>query len=139
MELQPALSGELIIVRPLTADDFDALYQAASDPLIWELHPEPLRYTRPVFQKYFDGGIESKGAFAVIDRKTGEIIGSSRYHDYDPVEKTVEIGYTFLARKYWGGEYNLELKKLMLDHAYKWVDKVFFYVGEKNFRSQCAL
>jgi RimJ/RimL family protein N-acetyltransferase len=139
MELQPTLSGKLILTRPLTTDDFEALYRAASDPLIWELHPEPTRYLRPVFKKYFDSGIDSKGAFAVIDRMTGEIIGSSRYHDYDPIENTVEIGYTFLARAYWGGEYNSELKKLMLDHAFKWVDKVFFYVGEKNFRSQRAL
>jgi len=138
MQLQPTLSGELIIIRPLRSDDFEPLYQAASDPLIWELHPEPLRYTRSVFQKYFDGGIASKGAFAVIDLKTGDTIGSSRYTDYNPIEKTVEIGYTFLARKYWGGKYNRELKRLMLEHAYKWVDAVRFFVGDKNFRSQAA-
>ncbi len=139
MDLQPTLTGDLLLLRPLRHEDFEALYLAASDPLIWELHPQQDRYTRPVFQKYFDSGIELKGAFAIIDRKTGEIIGSSRYHDYDPVGKSVEIGYTFLTRAYWGGEYNRELKGLMLEHAYKWVDVARFFIGGNNFRSQRAV
>ena len=105
MDLQPTLTGDLILLRPLRRFDFEPLYRAASDPFIWELHPQQDRYTLPVFQTYFDWAIESKGAFAIIDRKTGEIIGSSRYHDYDPLEKSVVVGYTFLSRAYWGGEY----------------------------------
>jgi RimJ/RimL family protein N-acetyltransferase len=138
-ELQPRLSGDLIELRPLKAEDFDALFQAASDPLIWEQHPEPDRYTREVFQRFFDGAIESKGAFAVIDRRSGRIIGSSRYCALNPAEREVEIGWTFLERAYWGGAYNAELKSLMLDHAFRFVDRVVFVVGEDNQRSQQAL
>src|SRR5262249_40068839 len=92
-----------------------------------------------VFQKYFDGALESKGAFAILDRKSGRIIGSSRYCNFDPAKSEVEVGWTFLERKFWGGSYNRELKQLMLDHVFRFVDRVLFVVGDKNFRSQKAL
>jgi RimJ/RimL family protein N-acetyltransferase len=138
-ELQPTLRGKLIELRPLRPDDWDALYEAASDPLIWEQHPEPKRYKSDVFRKYFDGAIESRGAFAIIDRSTGRIIGSSRYCDLRPAESQVEIGWTFLERKYWGGDYNGELKRLMMEHAFKFVERVVFVVGANNQRSRRAL
>lgn len=129
----------MIEIRPLTQEDFDALFAAASDPHIWEQHPEHDRYKREVFQKFFDGAIASKGAFAVIDRASGRIIGSSRYCNLHPVERQVEIGWTFLQRAFWGGSYNGELKSLMLRHAFRFVDRVVFVVGENNLRSQKAL
>ncbi len=138
-DLQPTLKGNLIELRPLTRDDFDALFAAANDPLIWEQHPENDRYQRDVFQGFFDGAIDSKGAFAIIERKSGKIIGSSRYCDLNPAEREVEIGWTFLERAFWGGVYNRELKSLMLDHAFRFVDRVLFVVGEENVRSQKAL
>jgi N-acetyltransferase len=138
-DLQPTLKGNLIELRPLSREDFDALFAAAGDPLIWEQHPENDRYKREVFQKFFDGAMESKGAFAIIDRTSGRIIGSSRYCNLNPAESEVEIGWTFLERAFWGGSYNRELKSLMLDHAFRFVERVVFVVGEKNFRSQQAL
>jgi len=139
IDLQPSLRGRLIELRPLRPQDFEALFQAANDPLIWEQHPEPNRYRREVFQRFFDGAIQSKGALAVIDRKTGRIIGSSRYHEYNPEKREIEIGWTFLEREFWGGAYNRELKSLMLDHVLQFVDRVLFRVGENNLRSQKAL
>jgi len=94
-------------------------------------------YQREVFQKFFDGALESKGAFAIIERKSGRIIGSSRYCNL--INREVEVGWTFLEREFWGGTYNRELKQLMLDHAFRFVDRVLFVVGEQNFRSQKAL
>ena len=138
-DLQPTLRGNLIELRPLKYEDFDALFRAASDPLIWEQHPEPDRYKREIFQKYFDSGIASKGAFVVIERKSGRIIGSSRYHDLKREQSEVEIGFTFLEREFWGGAYNGELKSLMLEHAFRFVKRVVFVVGESNLRSQKAL
>ena len=138
-DLQPILKGKLIELRPLRPQDFDALFSAASDPKVWEQHPESDRYHRDVFQKYFDGALESKGAFAIIERKSGRIIGSSRYCNLDLRNREVEVGWTFLERQFWGGSYNRELKKLMLDHAFQFFDRVLFVVGEKNLRSQKAL
>jgi len=138
-DLQPTLKGDLIELRPLRPQDFDALFAAASDPQIWEQHPESDRYQREVFQRFFDGALESKGAFAIIERKSGRIIGSSRYCNLDLTNREVEVGWTFLEREFWGGTYNRELKQLMLDHAFRFVDRVVFVVGEENFRSQKAL
>jgi N-acetyltransferase len=138
-ELQPKLVGRLLELRPLKPDDYEALFAAASDPLIWEQHPENDRYTRKVFQRYFDTAIESGGAFAIIERSSGRIVGSSRYYNVDHEQREVEIGWTFLERAMWGGEYNRELKRLMLDHAFQFVDRVLFIVGEDNWRSRKAV
>ncbi len=129
----------MIEIRLLTRDDFDALFAAASDPLIWEQHPNRDRYKREVFQKYFDGAIASGGAFAVVDRASGRIIGSSRFCNLKPLEGEVEVGWTFLERAFWGGAYNRELKSLMLAHAFRFVARIVFMVGENNLRSQRAL
>ncbi len=138
-DLQPTLRGTLVELRPLAPDDFDALFKAAGDPLIWEQHPETDRYTLTVFRRYFDGAIASGGAFAILDRASWRIIGSSRYCNLKTAEREVEIGWTFLERAYWGGSYNREVKALMLEHAFRFVDRVVFVVGESNIRSQRAL
>jgi RimJ/RimL family protein N-acetyltransferase len=138
-ELQPHLKGELIELRPLAPQDWDNLFAVASDALIWEQHPEGDRYKEEVFKIFFGEALESGGAFVVIDHKTQQIIGSTRFYGYDPAKSEIEIGWTFLARKYWGGRYNREMKSLMLVHAFKFVENVVFYVGEKNLRSQKAM
>ncbi len=136
---RPRLTGAHLFLRPLVETDLDALYRAASDPLIWEQHPERLRHTRERFEVYFRTGMESGGALAIIDRRSGEMIGSSRFRDYRQYESSVEIGYTFLARRFWGTGCNGELKRLMLAHAFRFVDTVFFVVGPENHRSRAAL
>jgi RimJ/RimL family protein N-acetyltransferase len=138
-DLQPHLKGKLIELRPLTPKDWDALFAVASDPLIWEQHPESDRYKEDVFKVFFREALESGGAFVVVDKNTQRIIGSTRFYGYDPEKSEIEIGWTFLARKYWGGRYNREMKKLLLAHAFKFVESVVFYVGEKNIRSQRAM
>jgi RimJ/RimL family protein N-acetyltransferase len=139
LDLQPTLTGELLELRPLRPGDWDVLYAAASDPLIWAQHPESDRYQPDVFRRYFDGGLASGGAFVVIDRQTGAIIGSTRYAGYDEAERVVEIGWTFLGRKYWGGAYNREMKRLLVNHALEHVSRVVFSVGVANIRSQKAM
>jgi len=138
-ELQPILKSEILELRPLQAGDFDALYAVASDPLLWEQHPNSDRYKLDVFRKFFDEALESGGALIVLDRKDDRVIGSSRFHCYDLVRSEIEIGWTFLARSHWGGVYNGELKRMMLAHAFKFVDNVIFFVGSTNLRSQRAM
>ena len=138
-ELQPHLKGRLIELRPLAPGHWDELFDVASDSLIWEQHPERDRYKEDVFRVFFKDALESGGAFVIIDRKTQRIIGSIRFYGYDPEKSEIEIGWTFLARKYWGGRYNAEMKRLLLNHAFTFVQNVVFYVGEKNIRSQKAM
>src|SRR5436189_436974 len=113
-DLQPHLKGELTELRPLAPDDWADLFAVASDPLIWEQHPESDRHEEEVFRDFFKDALESGGAFVVIDRKNKRIIGSTRFHGYEPEKSEIEIGWTFLARKYWGGRHNWEMKQLML-------------------------
>src|SRR6201987_5985481 len=101
--LHPSLTGKLIELRPLRPEHWDELFAVASDPLIWEQHPARDRYQEDVFREFFRKGLESGGAFVAIDRNTGQVIGSSRYHDYNPELSQIEVGYTFLARSHWGG------------------------------------
>ena len=138
-DLQPFLRGELLELRPLRPEDFAGLYAVASDPLIWEQHPNRNRYQRDVFAVYFEGAIESGGALRVIDNSSGVLIGSSRYYDLDEAQRSVAIGYTFIAREYWGGQANRALKTLMLEHAFRFVDRVIFHVGAANLRSRKAM
>ena len=136
---QPTLAGQLLELRPLHPDDWGALFAVASDPLIWEQHPESDRYNEDVFRQFFADVLNSGGALVAIDRATGQIIGSSRYHGFDATESLVEIGWTFLGRRYWGGRYNGEMKRLMLEHAFKTVDQVLFIIGPENRRSRRAV
>jgi N-acetyltransferase len=138
-DLQPHLESELIELRPLLPGDWDELFAVASDSLIWEQHPEPDRYKEDVFIIFFKDALESGGAFVIVDRKTEHIIGSTRFYGYDPEKSEIEIGWTFLARRFWGGRYNAEMKRLLLIHAFKFVESVVFFVGEDNVRSQKAM
>ena len=140
MNRQPTLEGELLLLRPLRADDWDALYAVASDRLIWEVHPAHDRWQEPAFRAYFADALAQGGALVVIDRASGAMIGGSRMQGYDPAEGgSVEIGWTFLSRSHWGGSYNREMKRLMLAHALGFVERVKFRVGEDNLRSRRAM
>jgi RimJ/RimL family protein N-acetyltransferase len=138
-ELQPVLKSDILELRPLRADDFEQLYAVASDPLIWEQHPNSDRYKPHVFRKFFDEALQSGGALLALDRTNDQVIGSSRFHGYDLERSEIEIGWTFLARSHWGGVYNGEMKRLMLSHAFKFVGHVIFTVGSNNLRSQRAV
>ena len=138
-DLQPVLKGKLLELRPLRAEDFDDLFAVAADPLIWEQHPAKDRYQEEQFRVFFREALESGGALVAIDTKDGRVIGSSRFHGYDGDKSEVEIGWSFLARSHWGGRYNGEMKQLMLQHAFRFVDRVVFLVGLHNRRSQRAV
>ena len=137
-DLQPHLVGDLLELRPLRADDWDALFAAASDPKIWELHPVPQRYTESVFREYFHDALASRGALVALHRKTQKMIGSSRYV-WHGADGELEIGWTFLDRAHWGGAYNGEMKRLMLAHAFTFAERVVFRVGATNWRSRRAM
>lgn len=135
--LQPTLIGPKLKLQPMQLEDFEPLFKVAADPDVWEQHPDRLRYQEETFRKYFDTGIASGGALTIHFQD--QLIGSSRFYDHLPQKKEIKIGYTFLAKSFWGGSYNRELKNLMLTHAFEEVDLVYFEVGEFNLRSQKAL
>lgn len=133
------IEGEFLELRPLEIGHFDALYGVASDPLIWAQHPSPTRYQEPVFREWFEQALNAQSVLVVIDRDNNRVVGSSRYYDFIEEKREVAVGYTFLAREKWGGGANGELKRLMLKHAFQWVDTVWFHIGAQNIRSQRAM
>jgi N-acetyltransferase len=139
MILQPTLTGQTLFLRPTIAEDKEPLFAVASDREIWAMHPMHNRWQRPVFDVLFDEGLASGGALTVIDRSTGLVIGSSRYGCSNFPNDSIEIGWTYLARAYWGGQYNAEMKFLMISHALQHFKSVFFMVGEPNLRSRKAM
>jgi len=139
MNLQPLLEDEIIKARPLTADDFETLYAIASDPQIWANHPNKNRYQRTVFQTFFEGAMKSGGAYIIFDKRTGDAIGGTRFYDWDSVKKTVLIGYTFYARKYWGTGVNHRMKRLMMQYAFQFAERVIFHIGASNIPSQKSI
>ncbi len=145
MDRQPVLQGERFALRPLIADDWDALYAIASDPAVWEQHPIQDRWREDVFRTFFEDALAKGGALAIIDKAKDAIIGSSRFQalksaeDDEEEQSSVEIGWTFLSPRYWGKGANREVKRLMVSHALQSVERVDFRVGEANWRSRIAL
>lgn len=137
--IQPTLENEQLILYPLQESDFEEMYLVASDPKIWEQHPNKDRWKKEVFRNFFDGAMQSKGAFKIVDRTGGKIIGSTRYYDYNSEEDRILIGYTFYDTSCWGKGINPMVKKLMLDYIFQFVSKVHFHIGAGNLRSQIAI
>ncbi len=138
LDRQPTLEDELVRLRPLAESDVELLYEVARDPLIWEQHPSD-RYQRAMFDDFFRDAIDSKGALLILDKATGQAIGSSRFNRIEGIDSAIEIGWSFLERAYWGGKYNRAVKKLMIEHAFASVEDVLFHIDLQNIRSQRAV
>lgn len=136
---QPTLENDLLLLRPAQEDDFESLFAVANDPLLWEQHPAKERATRDGFTAFFNDAIATKAAFVAIDKKTGQIIGTSRYNPVPETENAIEIGWTFIGRTYWGGTYNQSMKKLMMDYAFQYVPHILFFINKHNLRSRRAV
>lgn len=139
IDTQPTLENDVVLLLPLRQDDFEAVYHAASDPKVWEQHPNRDRWRREVFQKFFQGAMESRGAFKIVDKATGEVAGSTRFYNYNEAGRSILVGYTFYATKFWGKGLNPAVKNLMMDYIFAFVDTVYFHIGATNYRSQVAI
>ena len=139
INIQPTLENENVILHPLQDKDFDDLYAVASDPKIWEQHPNKDRCKIEVFKVFFDGAMQSKGAFKIVNKASGHVMGSTRFYDHNQEENSISIGYTFYGREYWGKGFNHSVKSLMLDYIFQFVSKVHLHIGAENIRSQIAI
>ncbi len=136
---QTYLTNKWVTIIPLREDDFEKLYKVASDPLIWEQHPNKNRYKKEVFENFFKGAMESGGAFLITNTQSGEPIGSTRFCNYNEQKKLIEIGYTFYSRECWGKPFNSSCKKLMINYAFQYIETINFVIGVNNIRSQKAI
>jgi RimJ/RimL family protein N-acetyltransferase len=138
-DIQSILENDKIALFPLLEKDFEDLYEIGSDPKIWEQHPNKDRWKKEVFKTFFEGAIKSGGAFKIIDKRNGKVIGSTRFYDYNKQENSILIGYTFYSIQSWGKGINNSVKTIMLNYAFQFVSRVYFHVGEDNIRSQIAI
>jgi RimJ/RimL family protein N-acetyltransferase len=138
-DIQPILTGKKVILRPLVEADYDALFAVASDPDIWAMHPFRDRYKSEVFIPFFADAINSRGAFAILDRASGDMIGGTRFANYVADTNEIEIGWTFFGTAYWRSGANREVKALMLRYIFEFVRTVVFQIGAHNFRSRTAV
>ena len=134
-----ALSNDSVSLQPMLPTDYDDLFRVASDPKIWEGHPDFLRYTAEGFATYFEKLCKTNMPYLIRDSSTQSIMGATSFYQYNEEHNSIAIGYTFLATAYWGGYINRKVKALMIDHAFKFVDTIIFHVREHNYRSQGAL
>ncbi len=139
LNLQPILENKIVALYPLVKADFNELYKVASDPKIWIQHPNKDRWQRDVFKHFFDEAIIGNGAYKILFKPTGKIVGSTRFYGYNELEKSVSIGYTFLSTYYWGKGINHMIKVMMLDYIFQFVSRVYFHIGAENIRSQKAI
>ena len=139
IHLQPTLQNEKAILYPLQESDFDALYAVAADPRIWEQHPNRNRWQEPIFRTFFEGAMQSGGAYKIVDKATEQVAGCTRFYDYNETDNSIHIGYTFYRTTYWGEGLNLSVKYVMLDYIFQFVEKVLFHIGANNLRSQIAI
>lgn len=137
-DVQPILSGERVTLRPVTAEDWEALFALGGEPEVWAGHPARDRYLEPNFRQYFEGGLAGR-ALVATRTANGEVMGWSRFTDETADPGQIEIGWTFLGRAFWGGGYNAEMKALMVGHAFVHFRRVIFRVGEGNGRSRRAV
>ena len=114
------LEARGVRLQPLGREHEDGLRAAARDGELWKLRvtsvPEPhevLAYIEAALQT------ENRFAFAVTDEATGEVLGSSSYHDILPAVKRVEIGYTWYAARFQRTHVNSTCKLLLMTHAFE--------------------
>ena len=139
INIQSTLENVRVTLYPLQEEDFEALYTTASNPEIWVQHPNKDRWKKDVSRTFFEGAMQSQGAFKIVDKETGNIIGSTRYYDYNEQDNSIFIGYTFYATACWGNGTNKSVKALMLNYIFQFVSKVYFHIGANNIRSQIAI
>ena len=137
-----ALEFNGVHLEPLSLEHVDGLRLAALDGELWNLRvtsvPEPHRT-----QAYVHAALEMKDrvAFAVVDSSSGNVIGSTSYHDIVPAIDRVEIGYTWYAKSVQRSHVNTSCKLLLLSHAFDTLGcaVVGFRTDNFNFASQKAI
>ena len=139
------LSARGITLVPLDASHEAGLRAAAADGALWNIRvtsvPEPeqtLKYIEDALQMRADG---NRFAFAVTNTASGEVLGTTSYHDIIPAARRVEIGYTRYAKRVQRSHVNTTCKLLMLQHAFDTLacKVVGWRTDNFNFASQAAI
>lgn len=139
------LEGKLVVLEPLEQGHADELWKAAQAPEIWRWLAH-IGDSREYFDRWFELSLAAhregrEGVFASRDRRSGEIVGSTRYLAVRPADRALEIGWTWLNPTAWRSGVNVEQKLLLLGHAFDGLDcvRVELKTDARNERSRAAM
>ncbi len=143
--LATRLEGDLVVLEPLEESHAEGLWRAAQAPEIWAWLAH-LGSSREYFDEWYrislDAAAEGReGAFAVRERASGELVGSSRYLNVRPADKVVEIGWTWFTPAVWRRGINVETKLLLFEYAFERLGcvRVELKTDARNERSRAAM
>lgn len=139
------LIGETVELLPLEKEHFDELYLAASNKKLWELIPSDC-VNRETFDSAYNFALTEREngnqyPFIILHKETKRIIGSTRFFEIYPIDKKLEIGWTWIITKYWGTEINFECKLLLLSFCFETLKtrRVQIKTDAMNLRSRNAI
>ena len=146
MRVEPVtLEGQHVRLEPLSLEHLDALWAVADDPELWKFTTVNIR-NREEMRAYIEEALQLSAAgtviaFATRDKKSDAIVGSTRLADIQSHHRTMEIGWTWIARSHQRTAVNTEAKYLMLRHAFEKMDarRVMLKTDETNVRSRAAI
>ncbi|KIY22654.1 GNAT family N-acetyltransferase [Mesobacillus subterraneus] len=145
MDKKVTLEGKTVKLVSMDSSQLDGLWEAGQNQSIWEFTSAKVT-NKGEMKKVVESAIaeKEKGTqipFVVLDKKTGKIVGSSRFLDISELHNTLEIGWTWYSPEYWRTSVNTETKLLMLQHAFenRGVNRVQFCTDSRNVRSQTAI
>jgi RimJ/RimL family protein N-acetyltransferase len=124
ISLEPiVLEGDFVRLEPMTLEHHSGLSEVGLDPEIWRLTTVMIR-TPEEMRSYMESALslQREGTtlpFATIERSSGRIVGSTRFGNYDPANRRIEIGWTWIAKPWQRTAINTEAKYLMLSHAFE--------------------
>ena len=143
--LTTRLEGSLVVLEPLGEEHADELWEAAQAPEIWSWLAH-IGESREYFDRWMEltltAAAEGKeGPFTTRDRRSGTVVGSSRYLNVRPPDRALEIGWTWLHPSAWRSGANVEAKLMMMRHAFETLGcvRVEFKTDARNDRSRAAL
>jgi RimJ/RimL family protein N-acetyltransferase len=139
------LVGERVRLLPLRSEHAGSLWEAAQSPEIWSYFPfiigslDEMKRFISVASEAHSRGVELP--FAVVDQISGRLVGSTRFMDFNSVNRSAEIGATWLCPDAWRTRINTECKFLLLQHGFETLGlvRIFFKTDARNERSQRAI
>jgi N-acetyltransferase len=144
-DLSVRLSGRLAIVEPLAAEHEAGLIEAATDPAMFQWMPVDMT-SSDALRRWLAATLEAGRAgreipFALLDARTGAVVGSTRFLELRFEHLRAEIGWTWLARPAWSTGINVDSKLMLLDRAFgpAGLRRVEFKTDARNERSRGAL
>jgi len=140
-----ALENEVVFLKPLAQEDRQGIFEAGSYPEIWSYMSTEIEKMDDV-NKFVDKALLTKREktefpFVIVDKKSGQIIGSTRFMDIDETHKRLEIGTSWISPAFWRTAINTNCKYLLLQYCFEVLNlqRVQIKTDHENIRSQRAI